>query len=418
MRSRKINLTDLLKVGLSPTDGATPGLSMLKNLRTDGNRLVGLATEAVQIGTLKYPFSGGIDDGYVTNAGVWFTSSSTPVTTQAFVGTPKFVNLIKVLWIQDDVKTYFLDSQGFHQVNPGGVDIPLVNTITQMNGQILVGGFLAGFNQLDKSYIGWSDIGRECFDLTRQNTAGFYNPNIGEIFNILPLQDSAIVLGSRGAAQMYYAGHVFGFRDLDVPLIKAKNLCASSTNVVLYVSKDGELIKVDKNGNFENLNFSWLGSSIVDLKYLNGRNWFVLSTSTNSYIIDSKGMFSFGHRIWGEYATGTLAVNTGFEQSTWEFQTNFMDLSKAGLKQLYEISISDNLATPGSVIAYSEGISITQGWRNLNKVSACKYPLSGQKISIGYKSTVAPKIDRFEIEISDFDQRFGHGKIPYQRRTA
>ena len=414
MRSKKINLTELLRSGLSQTDGTTPGLAMLKNLRTDGQKLVGLPTETTQIGDSRIPFSLGTVDGYIKSSGIWYNTSGTPISVLALTGAVKVVNLTKVLWIQDSVATYFLDSQGLHRVNPGGVDIPLVNTITQMNGQILVGGFLTDYNQLDKSYIGWSDIGSECFDLTRENTAGFYNPNIGEILNILPLQDNAIVLGSRGAAQMYYAGHVFGFRDLDIPLLKSKDLCASSTNQVIYVSKDGELIKVDKNGNFENLNFGWIGSDVVAVKYVNGRNWFVFTTASNSYILDSKGMFSYGHIIWGEYASGMLAVNTGFEQLSWEFRTNFMDGESAGLKHLFEIAITDGLTYPGSCIAYSEGISKTQGYKSLNSLNACKYPLAGQLISVGYRAAEKPKISYFAIEISKIDRRFGFGSTPYQ----
>jgi hypothetical protein len=167
------------------------------------------------------------DDYYITSAGIYSTASGTALKAYTFVGFVKIINLIEVIWLQDDVKTFIVDRTGIYDVNPSGNTIPLCNSIVHMNGQILYGGVKDGFQQLGQGFIGWSEIAFDRFTLSKENTSGFYNPNIGVIYNILPLQDSAIVLGSAGAAQMFYAGHIFGFRDLDIPKIKSVNLCAS-----------------------------------------------------------------------------------------------------------------------------------------------------------------------------------------------
>ena len=413
MRATKYDLGELLKVGMSRTGGKVPGLEILKNLRTDGSKLVPCTTEV----TLKVgeciPFTLGTVDYYITSTALYKVGTATPLLSRNFGATLKIVNLIKVVWIQDSAGTVYVDSSGVYLNNPSGAATPLCNSLVSLNGQIIGGGVLDSFNQLDSGYIIWSMIGQDCFELSKDNMAGFFHPNIGVVYDLLPLQDSIIVLGSRGASQMFYAAHTYGFRDLDLPLLKSKSLSASSTNLGVYIAKDGSIIKVDKNGNFENLNYSWIGKDVVSVKYLNGRNWFLFTTLTTTYILDEKGMFGFGYRVWGEH-TDKLVVNSDFVQTSWEFRTTFMDLQRAGLKHLFEVSIEDGASTKGEVIAYSEGISKSQGYKKLNDLTGTKYPLAGHTIAVGYRNTVAaPTIERLQIEVGALDRRFGFGKIPF-----
>ena len=414
MRSKRQDLSEILKVGLTPKEGLQKGFSMLKNLKTDGDSLVGLPTESTFLRASCIPFTLGASDYYVTASGIFSTASGTALFAYTFVGPVKIVNLIEVVWIQDNVQTIIVDRSGIFTVNPTGHTIPVCNSIVHMNGQILAAGILDGFNQLNETYIAWSEIALDRFTLSKENTSGFYNPNIGSCYNILPLQDSAIVLGSRGAAQMFYAGHIFGFRDLDVPLLKAKNLCASSTNVCLYIAQDGSIVKIDKNGNFETLGFKWIGSDVIDVKYLNGRNLFIFTTASNSYCLDSKGMFSYGYRIWGEHNT-KLVADTTFEQSTYGFKTTDNDFGKAGLKFLTEIYVADNLRSPAvrTVEIFPSGTLTSQGAKPLNGLSASKYPIVGDTFAIAYTSNTKPEITKLAVDIQDQDRRFGFGYTPY-----
>lgn len=419
MRSKKLDLSAVLKVGLTPNVGVHTGFVGLKNLRTDGQSLVGCPTETVYKRGSCTPFCMRAADFYITPTGLFSVSTGTAILARTWQGSVKIVNLIDVVWLQDDSATYILDSYGVTAVNPSGNTIPLCNSITQLNGQIVGAGFTSGFNSLDESFIGWSEIALDKFDLSKDNTAGFYNPNIGKCYNVLPLQDSLIVLGSRGACQMFYAGHIFGFRDLDIPPIKAKHLCASSTNLVIYVAKDGSLVKVDKNGSSASIGYSWIGESVVDVKYLNGRNVFVFTTVDNSYILDDKGMYSYGYRIWGEF-TESLVVDTTFEQLTWSFETAELDFGKAGLKFVNEVFVQDNLRSPAarSVMLESSGTASTQGWKTLNSLAATKYPIVGDTISISYASNTKPRITELFIELQDNDKRFGSGYTPYSGRNS
>ena len=414
MRSKRLDLSAILKVGLSPNVGVHTGLSVVKNLRTDGHALVGLPTETTYKRGSCIPFCMRASDFYTTSAGLYSTSSGTAILARTWSGPLKIVNLIDVVWLQDSAATYILDAYGISAVNPSGNTIPLCNSIVQLNGQIICAGFLDDFNNLDETFIGWSEINLDRFTLTKDNTAGYYNPNIGKCLNVLPMQDNLIVLGSRGACQMYYAGHIFGFRDLDVPLLKAKHLCASSTNLVVYVGKDGAIIKVDKNGQATILGYSWIGENVVDVKYLNGRNVFVFTTADNSYLLDDKGMYSYGYKIWGEF-TEALVTDTTFEQATWSFSTFESDFGKAGLKFVNEVFIQDNLrgTAQRSVKVESSGTTNSQGWKALNGLAASKYPIVGDTISISYQSNTKPKITELHIEMQDTDRRFGFGYTPY-----
>ena len=421
MRLEQLTLSEIFKVGLPKEDpaGNILALAYLKNLKTDGTFLVGCPTETVTKMAECMPFSLGLADYYLTTTTIKTLAGATKYT-YTFEGRVKVINHIKVAWIQDDVKTLFLDSSGVTVANPSGHDIPICNAMCVMNGQIIGAGVrsskVPGHEGLDQSYIVWSAIGEDNFELTKANDAGSGNPNIGILWDIAPLQDSAIVFGSRGAAQLYYAEHLFGLRDIDIPLIKSRGLCASSTNIALYISNKNELIQVDKNGTFKNLGFAWIGKDVVSLRYLNGRNTFVLTTNTVSYILDEHGMFSYGYKVWGEF-NSSLAVESAFEQSTYKFRTAFFNYSLVGLKFLEEISLRDALSgTDRTVKMYSESLSITQGTKILNSLHATKYPLVADSFSFEYEATKSPTLSDLKVQYRLEDRRFGNADYSQRAR--
>jgi len=387
-------------------------LVVLKNLKTDGAALRSCPLESIIKIDPCTPLTLGLSNYYLKADG--FYRDNILLKAHTFIAPVKIINLIKFIIVQDNTRTFFIDKSGIYTANPSGNEIPMANSLATIpgTGQIVAGGTHFSALNLDKGYIRWSDINSDNFDLTKQNTAGIYNPNIGEVMSVQPLQDSYIVLGTRGACQMYFASHTFGFRDLDIPLINPNKTCAtSSTNLVLYIDQDNNLVQIDKNGSFLILGYSWIAKDTVDLKYLNGRNQFVLTTALQSYHLDSKGMFSYGYKTFGEF-NKELAVSTDFEQTTWEFRTNFYNLDRAGFKTLEEIYIRDGLSN-STVIGYCETLEKTFGYKTLNNFEACKYRIVGNKIAIGYKATIAPTISDFALEFMKIDKRFGSGKLPY-----
>lgn len=418
MKLRKLNLTELLKVGLSSNDpnlSTDLGWASLINARTDGSVIRSCETETVlKVSSSVIPFTVGIDDYLLKPDGV-YSSAGTLLYLKTFIGTPKVIDLIKFVMIQDDVSTIFVDAFGVYNLNPSGRTIPLAKSPKVMNGQLIFAGITDNYNNLGEDYVIWSGIGTDDFTVSKSNDAGLGHPNIGKIHSAYPLQDSLILLGSRGASQMFYAGHIFGFRDLDIPLAKSPNLGASSTNICVYIAKDGSIIKVDKSGSFENVGFSWIGKDVVDVKYLNGRNWFVFSTTSMSYILDPKGMFSFGYKIYGEL-TEDLVVPTDFSQTTSLIRTTFSDFGKVGNSQLHEVYLAkQGVLDYGSIKAYANNISISGGLRDMNNFGAAKYPIVGNTLSIEHQASGEFQISSFIIELFDIDKRFGIGSIPYTR---
>jgi hypothetical protein len=420
MRLEQLNLSEIFKSGLSKTDveDNKPGLAYIKNLRSDGSCLKACPTETVsRVTTSVKPFSVGLLDYDIRANGVY--KAGVLVYSYAFSGRVSIVNLISMVWLQDSVRTLFVDKDGVYALNPSGSDVPLCNSMVTMNAQILAGGILSssypGLNRLDAGYVAWAGIGMDSFELTKSNDAGSYHPNIGTVFDILPMQDSAIVLGSRGACQMYYAGHTFGFRDIDVPLLKAKGLCASSTNNVIYVAIDGSVVSVDKNGAPTNLGYAWIGKDVSDVRYLNGRNSFVFTTATGCYLLDGIGMYSYGYRVYGE-TNSTLVVENAFEQSTWAFQTNFVDMDRVSVKIMQEVFVRDSISSiTRTVTGYAESLATTQGAKNLNKDGVCKYTIAGSKLAVFYISSVAPAISELILQYVTPDRRFGNPSLGYRR---
>lgn len=411
MRSKRLDLSELCRFGLSSTSSkdARPGLIELKNLRSNGTALVGCAIESVQSATSCIPFSRDGVDYLIKTDGV-YSASGTLLYSRTFVGTIKIVDLIKVTWIQDSEITLFVDSTGIAAVNPTGYSIPIANSLIEQNGQIIAGGLALSDGE---DFIRWSDISLEDFTITKQNTAGLFNPNIGNIYACGSLFDSVILLGSSGSCLMRYAEHTFGFKALTLPILKDINLWTSSRSFIYYISKDNDLIKVDKDGNFENLGFGWLGSGALTLRYFKKRNWIVLSTSLNSYILDDKGMFSFGYKIYGEW-TSKLIVQVGFEQTSWSFKTRYSDLGKTGIKEILEVYIADSLSDQVRYVTCLADLQqASPSPRRLNRYGSVKYPSAGELLSISYSSNIEPYVSGISLEIVDNDKRFGAGYVPY-----
>jgi hypothetical protein len=411
MRSKRLDLSELCRFGLSPTSSkdTRPGLISLKNLRSNGSALVGCSIESIQSTTSCIPFSRDGVDYLIKSDGVYSFAGSL-LFSRTFVGQIKIVDLIKVTWIQDSVVTIFVDSTGISLVNPTGYALPISNSLIEQNGQIIAGGLVLSDGE---DFIRWSDISLENFSISKQNTAGLFNPNIGKVFACGSLFDSVILLGSSGACLMRYAEQTFGFKTLTLPIIKDKNLWASSRSFVYYVSKDNELIKVDKDGSFETLGYSWLCSQALTLRYFKKRNWIVLSTSVESFILDDKGMFSFGYKVYGEFAT-KLAVQVGFEQTSWSFQTRYSDLGKTGLKEVLEVYIADGLSDQlRYVTCFTDRQTVTTNPKRLNRYGSTKYPSTGELLSISYSSEIEPYISGISLELVDNDKRFGAGYVPY-----
>ena len=420
MKSKCWDLSDLCKQGITNSYGliGTRGWSALKNLRTDGQYLVSLPVETTTIIASSIPFTRGLLDYYVLSTGI-FKQGTGSIKSYTFSGRVKIVDLIDVTWIQDSVKTIFLDSLGNYEVNPSGNTIPIANDICVLNGQIIAAGIKSGLGSLGEGAVAWSAIGSDKFAITKSNDAGNDNPNIGNILACLPLQDSGILLGTRGACQMYYAGHIFGFRDLDVPLIAGVGLCASSKNAAVYVSKSGDIIKIDKDGNFVNLGYGWLGNTVSDVKYFAGRNVFAFTTSSNTYLLDAKGLYSYGHKIYGEFNNG-LVVNTGFEQSTWGFTLCPWDFGIAGLKTITEVYVRDGMPLNYRAVTATDGAAHSTAGISLNSMGSCKVVLAGDVLSLSYIAaisfdypSVVPRISNFQVETLKLDKRFGAGGMPY-----
>lgn len=415
MKSKRLDLSGLSKQGLTPAFSAFSkvGWRSLKNLKTNGTTLIPCPIEVTTKIEACRPLTLGTVDYYILADGIYKQGTGL-IHACTFSGIVKIVNMISVVWIQDSLTTLILDKDGVYTSNPSGNTIPIANDLCIMNGQIIIAGPSSGILDLDAGFVAWSAIGSDDFDLTKQNDSGCYSPNIGTVLNVLPLQDSVIVLGTRGACQMYYAGHIFGFRDLDIPLLKSRGLCASSTNFAFYISQSGSIVKVDKNGEFESLGFEWIGSSTLDVKYYNGRNLFAFSTSSETFLLDKAGMFSFGYKTYGEF-NASLVVESAFEQDTYECYSTMWDCERAGLKRITEIYLN---VTPSmsalnqQVIGYGDDFTTTPGWKNLNRWGVCKYIISGYQIAFGFKTTVPTEISGMQLEMLFADQRYGSGAAP------
>ena len=430
MRFEQLTLTDICKVGLSKSDvaGNTLGLAMLKNMRTDGNLLQACPIESTTKLANCIPFTLGLNNFYIVPSIGIYNAAGTLLFSRNF-GTQriKVINLIKVVWIQDDTTTIYFDGTSIGTVNPSGYDTPVANAMTTMNGQIVAAGLLSssvlGHETLDAGYIAWTGIGTDNFSLTKQNESGIAHPDIGTVYDVLPMPkiDCFILLGSRGNSLMYYVEHIFGFKPIDIPLIKSEGLSASSNSRSVYISQCGDIIAVKGDGTPENLGYGWIGRDVIDVKYLRGRNVFVFTTSDNSYLLDDQGMYSYGYRVWGEF-NSTLVVDVSFEQVSWGWRTTFWDAQRSGIKNMMEMDVRDGLTTSSrTVYAYADGSEIalgtkTLGNKTLNSVDAVKYVLAGQNISIGYASADAPTISAIHAQIIPLDRRFGNANLLYQNK--
>ncbi len=436
MRSKKIELSEILSKGLvniSP-DANVPGFSFLKNLKTNGTHLVGCKIEkpykvssdvkpfmllnkvfAIQGSSIVW-LSGGEFNSIET---VYTDSQNRLAEVRSILAFHKFAI------IQTESTTFFFDGSQVSLANPSGRDIPLCKSLADLKGQLICFGLsqnsaqlVGGVPDLDSSYVCWSGIGSDNFELTKSNTAGFFNPLIGEGLLVIPFQKSAILLGTQGSTQMLQAGSTFGFKDLNLPRPRLEGiyqtvLSASSGLKAAYIDQQDHIIILEESGKVTDLDFSWIAKDVVDIRYLKSRDWFIFTTASNSYVLDDKGMFSFDYIVYGE-AYDQLIVEDEFEQASWEFETTCFNLNKAGLKNSRELFIADNLSNTLAFAKIFNKEKQDQGFKVLNSLRATKYPLSGQSFGIAYTATNEPTVSTIQLEYIDLDKRFGSGYIPYK----
>jgi len=410
MRTKRVQLGDIFKSGIASVLNGSAGLSDLCNIKPSSQGPISCPTETVvKVAADCTPFTLGTTDYRITSTGIFELTETLPEHVKAFSGRLKIVNFIEVVWIQDSVSTYFMDRAGLYTVNPSGNTIPLCNDIQNWDGQVICAGILDGSLSLNEGFVLWGDIGKDSFDLDRQNIAGFSNPDIGAIKSVLLFDNSAMLLGDRGTSLMRQAEQTMGFKSRPGPAIRGVGLAASCGLYGIYVSVENCLILVKPDGTYEELGYRWLMPSITAVRYLPRKDWFLLDTATESYIIEKGALYRLGAKIYGESNIG-LIVPSSFAQLTYSFKTTDMNFNRPGLKNLLEVTVQDGLpASDVRSVSVCNETSLSNGEKVLNSQSSTKYPIWGATLSVEYTSSSPPSISEFSVEMGFIDRRFGTG---------
>lgn len=425
MRTWKTSLSEALKKGLSSTDPAIAanGLGSLKGLKSNGAYLVacGLQSTAIVPDPNGFSFNMGTSSFYTNGFAIWKLTGSvwnlmlppSPFALQVGLVDLSFLDFIGFGILTSSTKQLFFDANGVYEINPTGFALPKCQTYAELEGQIVGGGILDGFNGLTNEFVAWSKIGSDSFAVDKSNDSGFYYPKVGRVQKVLSMFESFIVLGAKGSSLMYYAEHTFGFKRLDLPNICPMGLGASTNEFAFYISDTETLIKVNRKGEFADLDYGWIMKDVVSMQRLKNTEEILFQTVNNSFILDNFGLYSFGYKVYGETSIG-LIVASGFEQSTLEFETGGIGEDLAGLKRISETYVNSNAKSPAFLRGFGilDNIKRYTSYAQQNNVMGSKRVVSANVVGFGFKTDYQKDLRVISISanVSKIDKRFGNGE--------
>lgn len=249
----------------------------------------------------------------------------------------------------------YLDKFGqISSVSPTGVGIPKAFSMTDVNGQLVVGGILSDFLNPSIDYttfVAWSKIGSIDFTVDKTNEAGFHQPNIGRVLSVQKLGASFLALGNDGVGLYYPADQTFGYKKISEYGIQSAWNCCSSGDEVFFIDKRGVLRRVKESAaqNVEQLGYSWLfENKNCRMHWARGEEELrVIVDNTTTFHLNEFGMCQSSIAMLGE-ATFTEGFVQNYVCGAVDLGDAILELAPknanvSGLKSITEIHLVHDL---------------------------------------------------------------------------
>lgn len=284
-------------------------------------------------------------------------------------------------WHCGDFKRYMMFVNGAERiirvpgfgtyVRYGGQDVPIANSICNLNGQAIFGGVQDTWccrrhEQIeDQSWVVWSQIGAISCCERRENDSGYQKMKWdGQVWGVKKLGNHVIVYGNNGVTALlpFDKGPYFKTKELSpYGILSPLAFCGDSKNH-FFVDSRGFMWRINEEHAVTPLGyrekFQPLANSYPVLSYDNEKNEVYISTASQSYLWTPSGL-SGPHdlgvsSVIGSPAESTLgedvvmlAYEAGTAITQHEFVTDIIDLGYRAVKTLYWVTVG--VDTDGTV---------------------------------------------------------------------
>ncbi len=364
MRSYRFQYDDIFKFGLvteNPQSVTNNGFVRMQNIYPwDGaacyrDKFQTVETkdstaQVIQIGSYIYhAYSTGIDLLVGTEYQTVLTFPKVTDTAWSYADFAKFGIITN-----GDVQI-FVDSLGALSLVSPSNNLPKANATMNLHGQVILGGILDGWNNLDQTYVAWSKIGSMDFTVDKGNEAGFHCPNIGLIQAVRQCNRSFVAIGTEGVAVYTPAEQTFAFNKIFNIGTRSVACTASSEQEVYFIDTLGYLRKVaftqaiDRASHAVSLlGYSWLFEG-HDCKM----HWCdaemelrIVVDNQKTYILNQYGMYETNLAIVGsmQIEDGSVLCSVFGDQVLGDayLETNPENANISGFKSITEVYMVDS----------------------------------------------------------------------------
>ena len=361
MRQNKFDLSKLLGKGLlasHPAGVNQEGFVELVNLKPWNGKLKYVdKLSVVSVSKKTQEFRIGNQSWGVDNSACYSISGGTLTKVLDFTQTEKHwdcANFIKFGILSNGAVTIYVSDGVASLDKPFDADLPASNSMTDLHGQLILGGLTSAFHDLDDTYIAWSKIGSVDFTVGKDAEAGFHNPDIGKVLRVLPLGKGFCAVGDAGVAVYKPSAQTFSYNKIWGVGARDKASCAGNGEEVYFIDTFGKLCKVSgppktlqAEKGPEVLDYEWLLKDIdTSLFYSRALDELWIENLNGNFVLNSSGMYQRSVSVSGLYKDGGVlyGLKTGGAETDAWFKTTKMDFNVGGDKTISEVYCQDGSA--------------------------------------------------------------------------
>ena len=359
MRQNKFDLSKLLGKGLlssHPAGVNQEGFVELVNLKPWESKLKYVdKLTLVPVSKKTQEFRIGNQSWAVDNSACYSISGGVLTKVLDFTETNKHwdsANFIKFGIISNGDVTIFISDGVASLDKPFDADLPASNSMTDLHGQLILGGLTSAWNNLDGTFVAWSKIGAVNFTVGKDTEAGFHNPDIGNVLKVLPLDKGFCAIGDAGVAIYKPALQTFSYKKIWGVGARDKASCAGNGEEVYFIDTFGKLCRVTGTPKVlqaekgpEVLDYEWiLRDTDASLFYSRNLDELWIRNSNGNFVLNKSGMYQRSVEVSGLFKEGSVLYGlkvSGTETAAW-FKTSKLDFNIGGDKTISEVYCQDD----------------------------------------------------------------------------
>jgi len=342
-------------------------------------------------------------------------------------------------WVCADYQTYALFSNGIVVISLDSngdfaytEEVPVGKEMVNYNGQLLIGNHTLNYNEfipnaipsleIGKSFISYSGIGNIDCVVSEDNIEAGYQCllELGEIVGISVLNNSPIVLGTRGVVRLLPVEHFFGKRVISSVGPRDSFSWCLGEGVLYFIDGKGKLWGISGEEKVSLLGFGYLFKDLGTRMFFKKNTEEVfIKTEGKTFVLNSEGLYSLTGNFLASIGSGDrFLVSSIPSLENGKFITSIFDFKDPGLKVIEEISLGvdsgvleENLSFRIHTREKINGPWFLSPLYRLNNENVCKPHVAGSEFKIEFFASgfSYSSPDWMIVQYDKIDKRYNRG---------